>query len=93
LVDEIPGLPRNDIGLIEVDYSGLGLMIMKREVLESLNYPWFKSWEVHWKNENGEECADIETDDIGFCKRVRKNGYKVFIDPECFVGHEKKVIL
>lgn len=90
-IDEIPTMPRNEKGLIEVDYCGFGLMVIKHGVFESLTYPWFRSWLIEWIDDEGNECADIQTDDSGLCFRAKEKGYKVLIDPLCRIGHEKKV--
>jgi hypothetical protein len=91
-IGEILKLPRNEKGLIEVDYSGLGLMIIKKGVFEAIGYPWFRSWVYEWK-EDGVEMADIMTDDAGFCWMAKQKGFKIMIDPEVRISHEKKVCI
>lgn len=90
LVGEIPSMPRDDKGLIEVDYAGFGLMAVKNGVFESFEYPWFQSWLIEWEHE-GVRMADIMTDDSGFCFRAKEKGFKVYIDPQVRLPHEKKV--
>jgi hypothetical protein len=90
-VSEIPNLPRDDKGLIEVDYAGFGLMVIKKGVFESISYPWFRSWVIDWKDDEGHEMADIMTDDSGFCFRAKEKGFKVYIDPDCHILHDKRV--
>jgi hypothetical protein len=83
-------IQRNDLGLVEVDYAGMGLMIVKRDVFEAIGYPWFKAWTVEWV-ENGVPMAEIMTDDGGFCYRAKQAGFKVYVDPEMKIPHEKQV--
>jgi len=75
-------------GLTEVAYTGLGFMLVKRDVFESLEYPWFKPLDQKIGN-----AVDFTSEDVGFCLRVREKGYKVLIDPKIRVGHEKKVVM
>ena len=75
-------------GLISVGYTGLGFMLVKRGVFESLKYPWFQPV----FHEIG-DCRDFSSEDVSFCKMIKKKGYNVYIDPQIRVGHEKKVVL
>jgi len=79
-------------GLLDVDYTGLGLVVMKKGVMETLEYPWFISWVIEWE-EKGVQMAEIITDDDGLCIQLQDKGYQVFIDPGTYVGHEKMVVL
>jgi hypothetical protein len=91
-VKDMPNLERNEKGLVEVDYAGLGCMVVKRGVFEALTYPWFTAWTMEWE-ENGIQMADIETDDAGFCHRAKQAGFKIWIDPELQILHQKLVDL
>jgi GT2 family glycosyltransferase len=74
--------------LIEVAYTGMGFMLMKKGVMESLEYPWFKPIE---------KCigsmVDFTTEDVSFCLRAKEAGWRILIDPAVKVGHEKKIVL
>jgi len=91
LVGEMESLPVNEKGLIEVDYAGMGLMVIKKGVFEALTYPWFTGGVKEWVDENGVEMADVITDDEGFCKRVKEAGFKVFVDPQVRISHQRMV--
>lgn len=84
--------PRNDKGLIEVDFAGFGLMVMKKGVLELIDYPWFRSWVFEW-DEDGVPMADMMTEDTGLLLRLKEKGFHVFVDPEVRIGHEKKMVI
>jgi hypothetical protein len=74
--------------LIEVDYTGFGLIIIKKGVFESLDYPWFRPlWE-----EIG-PARDFSMEDVGFCRMAQRRGYRVMIDPTVIVGHQKMRLL
>ncbi|PKN36604.1 MAG: hypothetical protein CVU62_13885 [Deltaproteobacteria bacterium HGW-Deltaproteobacteria-2] len=90
LVNEMANMPRNEKGLLEVDYAGMGLMVIKKGVFEALTYPWFTGWTYEWE-ENGTKMADVMTDDAGFCFRIKEKGFKIYVDPEVRIKHEKVV--
>lgn len=74
--------------LMEVDYTGLGWLLAKRGVFESIEYPWFRPifYDI-------DKAHDFCSEDVGFCKTVKAKGFKIHVDPTIRVGHEKKVIL
>ena len=73
--------------LLEVDYSGLGFLLIKKGVLESLEYPWFKPRFIEI-----EDKEDFAMEDVSFCLDTKEKGYQIFIDPTIRVGHEKLAI-
>ncbi|MDD5675429.1 MAG: hypothetical protein PHC61_14760 [Chitinivibrionales bacterium] len=74
--------------LIDVSYTGMGFMLVRKGVFESLEYPWFKSIEKQIG-----DMVDFATEDVEFCLRTKEKGFTVFIDPRVRVGHEKGIIL
>lgn len=64
--------PRNK--LVECDAVGFGAVLIKRKVLEDMKEPRFMS-----TNATGE--------DILFCHKARKLGFKVFMDTSTKLGH------
>lgn len=59
--------------LCEVDAVGFGAMLMKREVLDRFEYPWFD-----FKNAG---------EDITFCVHAKEAGVKVHLDGSYVLGH------
>lgn len=59
--------------LAEVDAVGFGAMLMKREVLDAFEYPWFD-----FKNAG---------EDITFCVHAKRAGKQVFLDGSYVLGH------
>jgi len=60
-------------GLEEVHSVGMGVMLIKREVFEKMELPWFHlgySMKTH----------SFSGEDIFFCRSARKHGFKVLID-------------
>jgi hypothetical protein len=75
--------------LIEVAYSGMGFMMVKKGVFESLAYPYFTSEAIHL----GDDLTDIISEDTSFCMKIKEKDFKIFIDPLVEVGHEKSLIV
>ena len=59
----------------EVDWTGMGCLLVRRNVLEAIGDPWFE--------------ADPEGvgEDIAFCEKVRRAGFKIYCDTGLWVGH------
>lgn len=75
-------------GLIEVSYTGMGFMLVKKGVFEKMPYPWFKPIEKRVGN-----MVDFTMEDVSFCLRAQELGYKIKIDPEIKVGHYKSHVI
>jgi GT2 family glycosyltransferase len=74
--------------LIEVSYTGMGFMLIKRGVFEKMEYPWFRPIEKQIGN-----IVDFTMEDVAFCLSAKEKGFKVFIDPAVRVGHEKSMVM
>lgn len=78
--------------LMEVDYVGMGFMAITKEVLEKMKYPYFHRKLEKFKSNN--KCiVSICSEDVAFCKNIKKAGYTVYIDPELRIGHEKRIVI
>lgn len=78
-----------DRSLMEVVYTGFGFLLVKYGVFESIEYPWFEPQMVTI----GENISDFASEDVSFCLKARKAGFKIHVDPTVIVGHEKSQIL
>lgn len=87
----IPFVQRNEKGLIPAHYAGMGLMVIKKGVFEKIGFPWFESWRNQFTHQNIQMC-ELVTDDDGFCHKALDNGFKIWIDPEIRIGHQKNII-
>jgi GT2 family glycosyltransferase len=77
-------LPKNCQELIEVVGAGLGAALIKTDVFRALEKPWIRIGELekdHW-------C-----DDLGFYRRARAAGFKLFCDTTALVGHMASVTI
>lgn len=81
---------KNKTKLIEVAYCGFGFLLIKKGVIEKLEYPWFYPEMIQM---DGSDVQDFTSEDTAFCRKVTKSGLKIYVDPKIVVGHEKKVIL
>lgn len=59
----------------ETQGIGMGCCLMKRDVCNKIDYPWFA-----FQHEGG-------TEDLPFCKKIIDAGYKIMIDPNVLCGH------
>jgi hypothetical protein len=72
-------------GLVDVDWTGAGFLLLKRTLLERLPYPWFTCMEVTFKTYEG-KCAILTSDGISFSIKAKQNGMKVKLDADCQVN-------
>lgn len=72
-VDDIP-----TSGLFEVDLCGGSGLLVKKHVFEKVEFPWF---------ELGKTKADEPGEDIWFCHKAKKAGFKVYLDCSVVMGH------
>ena len=66
-------------GLQEVDATGTGCIIIKREVLEKLEYPF--------RNEYDRDGIKKLGNDLSFCQRAKKLGFKVWVHLDYIADH------
>lgn len=66
-------------GLIEVDATGTGCMMIRLDILKDIPKPWFELS----VNDEGREIGE----DIGFCYKAGEAGYKIYVDCDVEIGH------
>jgi len=69
-------------GMQRVDFCGAGFLLVKREVFENMEYPWFRH---HMVTNNGDQ--EEAGEDYGFCINARRSGFEIWADFDCVVGH------
>lgn len=65
--------------IIEVDGCGMACCLIKREVFEKIKYPWFEFEEI--------KEGKYFSEDLTFCKKVKKAGFKIKVDTGLVCGH------
>ena len=86
----IPELKKHAGEIVNVDFCGLGFLLVKKGIFEDMQYPWF--WEMYSEpDENG--VITYLGDDFSFCNHVRELGYVVNLHCGVIVGHEKTIVL
>lgn len=78
----IKELPDN---LFKATYVGCGMMLVRLEVFDNLEWPYWKNGFVYGKKTIGE--------DVYFCKKLRESGYDIWVDPKIKCGHFRTVDL
>jgi GT2 family glycosyltransferase len=61
-------------GLAEVEGVGMACCLIKNEVFKQTPQPWFFP-------------MPVLAEDLGFCKRAREAGFKVYVDTSFYCGH------
>lgn len=74
--------------LFTADFVGFGFVVIKKGVFEAMDYPWF---EIPTRTVG--HITDLTSEDVNWCMKVRDKGYEIHVDPNCKVGHEKKIVL
>lgn len=80
----------NMVEPVKVSGCGLGFVVVKKGVFESLSRPWFQSTMVQTKD--GFEFP-MMGEDLSWCKRVTDKGYEIWFDPTVRVTHHKTMKL
>lgn len=80
--------------VVPADFAGMGWMMIKRGVIESMDYPWFRSLTVREQREDMMyPTAELQSEDVFFCRRANALGHQCFLHTGCKVGHEKTIVL
>lgn len=71
----------------EVEAIGTGCLLIKRHVFEKVKVPWF---EYQW---NGDPDGKMITEDLVFCEKAKKLGFKIYCDGTIKCGHVGSMII
>ncbi len=67
------------VGLQEVDATGTGCIVIKREVLEKMKHPF--------ENKYDEDGIKILGNDFYFCQKAKKLGFKIYVHLDYVASH------
>ena len=87
-----PG-PLSNPDFMKVSYTGMGFFACRKEVLDSLAYPFFNRELQRMRGKNGLELVDMCSEDVAFCKNIEDAGFDIMLNTRLRVGHEKSVVL
>ena len=79
---------------IEVKGGGMGCALIRTDVFERLEFPWFEWRDIGYKEHlasNAYECADrfdSGGEDIEFCRSCQREGIGIIADTRVACGHE-----
>ena len=86
-----------DEPVLDVDFTGMGWMLVKRGVFEKMSYPWFKPEYFEIKTIDGSNnentIREFTSDEVGFCMTAKNLGFTVKVDTDVVVGIEKPVVV
>ena len=68
-------------GIVECDVVGMGATLIRREVFEKIEKPWF-AYDIHRRS--GEMSV---TEDVTFCIKARAAGFRIACDTRITCGH------
>lgn len=74
-------------GLVQVKGAGGSCLMIKREVFEKLDFPWFR---FTYKTDDGKEC--FVSEDIYFIINCLSKGIKAFADTTIIANHQKSCL-
>ena len=86
--DELSSAPE----YMPVAYAGMGWMLIRKGVVESLKYPWFRS-DINSMFDGDKMLIDLCSEDVSFCNALKAAGHPVHVDTKLRVGHQKKMII
>jgi hypothetical protein len=66
-------------GLVRVDSTGTGCLLINLTKLENVGHPWFSPVPL--------EDGTMTGEDIGFCKKAVAAGLEIFVDCGVNIGH------
>ena len=78
-----------DAKFVPVSYVGMGFMAIRKEVLDSLKYPYFHADLQQIDADIVEMCSE----DVSLCKNIQAAGHTVFLHTGLRVGHLKEIII
>ena len=73
--------------LVEVDWTGVGCLMVDLEVFNKI---WFPCFRDTWDDEKGIRAMGH---DVVFCKAAKQAGYKIYIDTNVDCGHISKIMI
>lgn len=68
--------------IVDIDGTGMGCVLIKMDIFDKLEYPWF---EFKYDRDHGEWYQLSE--DLNFCQKVQSIGTRIYCDPHVQCNH------
>ena len=94
-----PGFTINDLvdrnDTIQIEGAGFGFICVAQGVFEKMTRPWFQQVMMEKKFEDSGEVwrFPLLGEDLSWCERARRLGYKIWLDTSVKVTHHKTMKL
>ena len=73
---------------LPVAYTGMGWMMIRKGVVETIKYPWF-----HSDLQTVGSLVDMNSEDVSFCRALQTAGHTIHVDTKVRVGHQKLMLI
>ena len=73
---------------LPVAYTGMGWMMIRKGVVETIKYPWF-----HSDLQTVGSLVDMNSEDVSFCRALQAAGHTIHVDTKIRVGHQKLMLI
>ena len=73
---------------LPVAYTGMGWMMIRKGVVETIKYPWFYS-----ELQTVGPLVDMNSEDVSFCRALQAAGHTIHVDTKIRVGHQKLMLI
>ena len=81
-----------DAKFLPVSYVGMGFMAIRKEVLDSLQYPYFYT-DLQQMQKDDTSIVEMCSEDVALCKNIQAAGHTVYLHTGIRVGHLKELII
>jgi len=78
---------------MKVAYNGMGFFACRKEVLYKMKYPYFNYPLQEFTTNDGKKIVEMVSEDVAFCKNIKKAGFDVMVKPSLVVGHLKSLVI
>ena len=96
---ELLEMAANGVTSIPVKGGGLGCALIKTEVFERVEFPWFEWKDISYEERIAASCYECEDrfesggEDIEFCIKCARAGIEMIVDPRVACGHEFRQVV
>lgn len=86
-IDPSGYISMSDTGIKKTDWIGGGFTLIKKDVFERVEYPWYRYKIVSYTDDNEVQHQQQTSEDLGFCDLLREYGHDIWIDCDCKINH------